>query len=68
LGDVEDRDEPVGPRDGHLGGQGFDERLGLVVGAAGDDLGDVVGDRRQGSGLWGVGFVEGEGEVVAADA
>ena len=40
-----------------------------LVWSAGDDLGDVVGDRRQGSGLWGVGFVvQGEGEVVAADA
>ncbi|MGH3625260.1 MAG: hypothetical protein ACRDQ5_26325 [Sciscionella sp.] len=69
MGDTEDRDEPARTGDGHPGDQGFHERLGLVVGAAGDDLGDLVGDRCQGSGLGCGGFVvEGEGEFVAADA
>ncbi|WIV60776.1 hypothetical protein [Amycolatopsis nalaikhensis] len=69
MGDAEDRDEPVGAGDGDFGDQGFDEGFGLVVGAAGDDLGDVVGHRCQGSGLGHGGcVVEGEGEFVAADA
>lgn len=69
MGDAEDRDEPVGAGDGDLGDEGFDKCLGLVVGAAGDDLGDVVGHRRQGGGFGGGGLVvEREGEFVAADA
>ncbi|WP_431922942.1 hypothetical protein [Amycolatopsis tucumanensis] len=69
MRDAEDRDEPVGAGDGHLGDQGFDECLDLVVAAAGDDLGDVIGHRHQGSGLRHHRFVvEREGEFVLADA
>ncbi|MGH3751168.1 MAG: hypothetical protein ACRDRP_00450 [Pseudonocardiaceae bacterium] len=57
MGDAEDRDEPVGSGDGDRGDQGFHERFGLVVGAAGDDLGDVIGYGCEGSGLGRGGFV-----------
>ncbi|MCA1836280.1 MAG: hypothetical protein LC721_08130 [Actinobacteria bacterium] len=69
LGDAEDRDEPVGCGDGHLCDEGFDQCLGLVVGAAGDDLGDVVGNLGQGGGFRCGGLVvEGAGEFVAVGA
>ncbi|WP_346053883.1 hypothetical protein [Amycolatopsis dongchuanensis] len=69
MGDAEDRDEPVGAGDGDLGDQGFDEGLGLVVGAAGDDLGDVIGHRCQAGGLGHGGLVvQGESQFVAADS
>jgi hypothetical protein len=65
LGDAEDRNEPVGCGDDHLGDECFDQCLGLVVSAAGDDLGDVVGDLGEGGGLGCGGFVvEGAGQFV----
>jgi hypothetical protein len=44
LWDAEDRCVPVGSVDDHACDQCFDEGFALVRGAAGDDLGEVVGD------------------------
>ncbi|WP_246127818.1 hypothetical protein [Amycolatopsis rhizosphaerae] len=69
MGDAEDGDESVGAGDGHFGDERFDEGFDLVVGAAGDDLGDVIGDRGEGLGLGCGGFVvQRQKQLVAAGA
>ncbi|MFG3519950.1 hypothetical protein ACGF5S_06770 [Nocardia nova] len=67
LRDAEDGDDGVGAGDFDFGDQRFNQRFAVVVGAGGDQLGDVVGDAGECSGV-GSGGSGGEGrcQLVAA--
>jgi hypothetical protein len=69
LGDADDRPEAAGCGDGDSVDEGFDECSALVVGSAGDDVGDVAGDGGEGGGVGLGGFgVDVDGELFAASA
>jgi len=69
VGDAEDGSEAAGRGDGDPVDEGFDESFALVVGSAGNDVGDVVGDVGEGGGVGLVGFgVDVDGELFPASA
>ncbi|WP_435158918.1 hypothetical protein [Amycolatopsis sacchari] len=76
LGDAEDGDDGAGAGDLDFGDEGFDQGFAGLIGAGVDDVGDVLGDFREGGrvgrGRFGVKrggqFVTAGGELLAGGA